>query len=69
MIKLKKILQSNKSAIITMAGLGECIIEGQTSLSKSAVTPILMEDIDVDVIVPLEGLVDFEEEIKRYQKY
>lgn len=66
--KTQKILQSNKSAIITMAGLGECIIEGQTSLSKSAVTPILMEDIDVDVIVPLEGLVDFEEEIKRISK-
>ena len=37
-------------------------------MAKSAVQPIRVGTLSVDVIVPLEGLVDFEEEIKRITK-
>lgn len=66
--KAQKILGANKVAIMTLARLSECEIGPATSLAKCAVAPIRLGDASVDVIVPLEGLVDIEEEIKRIHK-
>ncbi len=65
----QKILGNNKVAISTLSKLSHCdVIVDAGSLSKCAVTPIRMGQIDVDVIVPLEGLVDFDEELNRLKK-
>ena len=64
----QKILSANRMAIMTLSKLESCEIGESRSLSKCAVTPIKLRDIEVDVIVPLEGLVDFEEEINRLNK-
>lgn len=64
----QKILGENKTSIVQLAGLGELEIGEAGSLSKCAVTPVVMGNARVDVIVPLEGLVDFDEEIKRLEK-
>ncbi|MCB0391672.1 MAG: class I tRNA ligase family protein, partial [Bdellovibrionales bacterium] len=66
--KGQKILGANKTAIMTLAKLSQCQIGESGNLSKCALTPIKLGDVEVDVIVPLEGLVDFEEEIKRLNK-
>jgi valyl-tRNA synthetase len=64
----QKILSSNKTAIMKLARLEECEIGEPGSLSKCAVSPVRMGDIQIDVIVALEGVVDLEEEIKRLHK-
>ena len=64
----QKVLSANKVAIMTLAKLETCDIGEAGNLSKCALTPIKLGDVEVDVIVPLEGLVDFEEEIKRLNK-
>ena len=64
----QKIVSGNKLAIMTLASLEECNIGEAGSLDKCAVTPIRLKDAEVDVIVPLQGLVDFDEEIKRLTK-
>jgi len=65
----QKILGNNKLAIVTLSKLSECeILVEAPSLSKCALTPIKFKNIEVDVIVPLEGLVDFDEEIQRLKK-
>jgi valyl-tRNA synthetase len=66
--KLQKILSINKSTLISMARLGELVIGTETNLLKCAVTPVQYKDLQVKVVIPLEGLVDFNEEIKRIQK-
>lgn len=65
---LQKILQSNKVAICRLAKLSECQIGDPGSLQKCALSPFVVGDDKVDVIVPLEGLVDLDEEIKRLEK-
>ncbi|MCB9027237.1 MAG: valine--tRNA ligase [Bdellovibrionaceae bacterium] len=64
----QKILSANKVAIMTLSRLESCEIGEAGSLSKCAVTPIKLRNIEVEVIVPLEGLVDFDEEINRLNK-
>ncbi len=66
--KAQKIIGSNKVYITRLAGLSDCEIGDVESLSKCAVAPVIMGDIKVDVVVPLEGLVNFDEEIKRIIK-
>jgi valyl-tRNA synthetase len=44
------------------------IISEAGQLSKCAVAQVLVKGSQVQVIIPLEGLVDFEEEIKRINK-
>ena len=66
--KSQKILGGNKGYIQTLAKVGDLVIEGDADKSKCAVTPVRMGDRAVEVIVPLEGLVDFDEEIKRIAK-
>ena len=38
------------------------------NLMKCAVSQVLVKDASVKVIIPLEGLVDFDEEVKRIAK-
>jgi valyl-tRNA synthetase len=66
--RVQKILQQNKAQIVRLARLESCEIGEAGSLSKCAVSPVRLPDASVDVIVPLEGLVDIEEEVKRIQK-
>jgi valyl-tRNA synthetase len=64
----QKILSHNKSAISTLARLENVEIGEDGDLMKCAVAPIAVGDIRTKVIIPLEGLVDFNEEVKRIQK-
>lgn len=64
----QKILGKGQSSIMTLAGLAECEIVSEADKNKCAVTPVVLKDISIDVVIPLEGLVDFDEEIKRIEK-
>lgn len=64
----QKILSSNRAAITTMGRIENLEIGTEGNLSKCAVTQVSVKEINVKVIIPLEGLVDFNEEIKRIQK-
>ncbi|MBK7844924.1 MAG: valine--tRNA ligase [Bdellovibrionales bacterium] len=66
--KLQKILQSNKVAIMRLAKLGLCEIGEAGSLRKCAISPFVVGENKVMVVVPLEGIVDLEEEVKRLEK-
>lgn len=64
----QKILGNNKMAISTLARLEEFQVGQDGNLSKCAVTQVTVKGASVKVILPLEGLVNFDEEIKRIQK-
>lgn len=64
----QKILMKNRSALTTLARLEEMLVGEEGDLMKCAVTTVAIGDARVKVIIPLEGLVDFNEEIKRIQK-
>jgi valyl-tRNA synthetase len=64
----QKILGNNRSAIMTMGRIENLDIGEEGSLSKCAVTQIIVGYFKVKVIIPLEGLVDIEEEVKRIEK-
>lgn len=64
----QKMLLKNVAEIMRLAGLDDLKVEARESLSKCAVAPIRFGDVQVDVIVPLEGLVNIEDEVKRLQK-
>ncbi len=66
--QVQKILSLNRNSIMAMGRLGTLDIGTEGSLSKCAVAPIVVKDYQVKVIIPLEGLVDIDEEIKRIQK-
>jgi len=66
--KTQKILGVNKTSIVTMSRLENCDIGEAGNLAKCAVQPVHVKNLRVDVIVPLEGLVDIEEEVKRIRK-
>jgi valyl-tRNA synthetase len=66
--KVQKILGENKPAIIRLAGLEDCEITKVTDLSKCAVALVQKGDHKVDVVIPLEGLIDFAAEITRLEK-
>lgn len=66
--KTQKMLLKNVAEIMRLAGLDDLKIEARQSLSKCAVAPIRFSDVHVDVIVPLEGLVNIEDEVKRLEK-
>jgi valyl-tRNA synthetase len=66
--RVQKILGENKAAIMRLARLEECVISSDGSALKCALAPVRLQDASVDVIIPLEGLVDIEEEIKRIHK-
>lgn len=64
----QKIIGSNKSEIVRLSGVGNCYIEVKQNVSKCAVAPVFHGDSQLDIIVPLEGLVDISEEIQRIKK-
>lgn len=66
--KVQKILGNNKAAVMRMGGVDDCSIGEVKNFAKCAVTPIQVGADKVDVVIPLEGLVDFEEEIQRIEK-
>ncbi len=66
--RVQKILGENKPQLMRLARLETCEIGEAGSLAKCAVSPVRLPDASVDVIVPLEGLVDISAEIARIQK-
>ncbi|MEN0057853.1 MAG: valine--tRNA ligase, partial [Bdellovibrio sp.] len=65
---VQKILGNNRTAILTMGRIEDLTIGEEGSLMKCAVAPVVVGDASVKVIIPLEGLVDFDEEVKRIHK-
>lgn len=66
--QVQKILGNNRTAIMTMGRLEDVEIGSDGNLMKCAVAPVAVKEASVKVIIPLEGLVDFDEEIKRINK-
>ncbi|WP_413291731.1 valine--tRNA ligase [Bdellovibrio sp. HCB185ZH] len=66
--QVKHILENNRTALMTMGRLENMDIGAEGNLMKCAVAPVVVKDASVKVIIPLEGLVDFDEEIKRINK-
>ncbi len=65
---IQKILGHSKIAITSMARLENLEIGETGNLSKCALTTVSAGESEVQVIIPLEGLVDFDEEIARIGK-
>jgi valyl-tRNA synthetase len=65
---VQKILGNNRTVIEVLGRIGHLTIDEEGSLSKCAVAPVVIGNSKVMVVVPLEGLVDIEEEIKRVEK-
>ena len=65
----RKILEAHRAFILQLAKVADCqIILKKPSLSKSATHLVQVGKAKVQVIIPLEGLIDFAEEIKRLEK-
>lgn len=64
----RKVIASNHDTLMQLARLEELKIEAEGSLAKCAVVQIHLAPTQVKVIIPLEGLVDIAEEIKRLEK-
>ncbi len=65
---VQKHLLHNKGAILSLGRIENLEIGAEGNLSKCAVTQVSIKDSSVKVIIPLEGLVDIAEEVKRIQK-
>ena len=65
---IKKILEHNRLAITNLGRIESLEIGPEGSMMKCAVTLVAVAGCQIQVIIPLEGLVDFNEEIKRIQK-
>ncbi|MGZ3775365.1 MAG: valine--tRNA ligase [Pseudobdellovibrionaceae bacterium] len=66
--QVQKILGNNKTALVTMGRIENLEIGAEGDLMRCAVAPVIVKDASVKVIIPLEGLVDFDEEVKRINK-
>jgi valyl-tRNA synthetase len=66
--EVQKILGNNRPALLSLGRIEKLDIGEEGSLAKCAVTLVAVKDIKVKVIIPLAGLVDIEEEVKRIQK-
>ncbi len=64
----QKIIGNNRTAIMTLARLEDFQVGEDGNLSKCAVAQVAIKNYRVKVILPLEGLVNFDEEIKRIEK-
>ncbi len=65
---VQKILERNRSAIMNIARIEKMDVGAEGNMMKCAVALVAVGSSQVKVIVPLEGLVDFNEELKRIQK-
>lgn len=66
--RTQKILSAHRSVILKMCKLSDISFEPRESLAKCALTPLTTFSSEIDIVIPLEGLVDLEEEIKRLEK-
>ncbi|MFN9066883.1 MAG: valine--tRNA ligase, partial [Bdellovibrionales bacterium] len=66
--KTQKILGANRSTLMALGRIGNLDVGTEGNFAKCAVAPVQHKDMLVKVVIPLEGLVDFNEEIKRIQK-
>ncbi len=70
--KVQKILGENKQAIQRLSNAEPCSIEVVKDLSKCAVSLVQLRHVNaeanVQVVIPLEGLIDFAAEIQRLEK-
>jgi len=64
----QKLLGNNRQAIMTMGRIEDMVIGEEGSLSKCAVSSVSVGPSQLKVIIPLNGLVDIEEEVKRLEK-
>ncbi len=64
----QKVLGLHKATISSLARLSELKIEPEKNFAKCAVSSVQAHGFNCVVVIPLEGLVDFNEEIKRLQK-
>jgi valyl-tRNA synthetase len=62
------IIQKQKKLISKLALIESVSYESPKTYKNSAVSSIKIKDLTVEVVVPLEGLVDISEEIKRVEK-
>ena len=65
---VQKTLETNRTAIMTIGRLETLEIGADGNMMKCAVAPVSVKETQVKVIIPLDGLVDFGEEVKRIQK-
>lgn len=66
--RMQKILTANRAVLMNLGRIEELTIGEEGSLTKCAVSSVTVKDHHCKVIIPLEGLVDFNEEIKRLNK-
>ncbi|MCO5113083.1 MAG: valine--tRNA ligase [Bdellovibrionaceae bacterium] len=66
--RTQKVLSSHRAVILKMCKLSDISFEPRPSLAKCALTPLSVFSSEIDIVIPLEGLVDLEEEIKRLEK-
>lgn len=66
--QVQKVLGNNRMALMTMARLENMDVGPEGNLQKCAVASVMVKDANVKIIIPLEGLVDFDEELKRINK-
>ncbi len=66
--KSQKILSYHKSLMMKFCKLSDISFEERANKSKCAVSPLSFMGSSLEVIVPLEGIVDIDEEVKRLQK-
>ncbi len=66
--RTQKTLGENKAVLMRLARLESVEIGEAGNLSKCALMPVRLPEASVDVIVPLEGVIDIAEEVKRIHK-
>jgi valyl-tRNA synthetase len=66
--RVQKIIGANKQAIEVLGRVDQLEVGAEGNLAKCAIAPVAVSEYRAKVIIPLEGLVDFDEEIKRIQK-
>jgi valyl-tRNA synthetase len=66
--KSQKILSAYRKTIQSMGRISELEISDSVVTAKSALASLVVSGHSIKVVVPLEGLVDIAEEIKRIQK-
>lgn len=65
---VQKIIEHNRLAIMNLGRIEKMDVGSDGNMTKCAVTLVAVGTSQVKVIIPLQGLVDFNEEIKRIQK-
>lgn len=66
--KAQKILTEYRKVIQSLGRIGELEISQEVKTLKSALTTVIVSGCEIKIVVPLDGLVDLAEEIKRIQK-